>query len=206
MVKKAYKIETDIIRLQHLDASFDVQHEPFANDGQAISYWRRGTGEFPNPLYGYGDIKELIKNYDFPVFSLGINLISNKMLDALLSVNDFAYDTLQLTLIDESKKHACLGKVNKQLDGVQVNYDYFFFKPTEDIVVFDFEKSKYKRMPFDLSRPYDIDKLVFKEPSEGFPPVFRTSETSGLFISHEAKEVLDRKGVHGLFLKEVEVS
>lgn len=55
--------------------------------------------------------------------------------------------------------------------------------------------------------PTLVSKYVFKEPKDGFPPLFRVFEKpSSIFISEEAKKVLEANNIKGCIFEEVEVT
>jgi len=207
MNKKVYELLEDVQRLDRLDRPNDIEHDPFPDQEKATYIWNGSVkGHIPDPIYAYGNVNELLSEYDCPVFSLGLPVVSKKLLNVLLSVSGFEYKTSQILLVDSTYKDALYGKENKNLEDISINKDYCIFDVKNKLKIFDFEKSIYKRRKSDPSRPYLIDKLVFKEPTNGFPVIFRSVETTGLFISQETKDAMDKANIKGLCLKEIEVS
>jgi hypothetical protein len=75
----------------------------------------------------------------------------------------------------------------------------------EHLDIFDWENSVYEP---DLTRTDlvdSIDKLVLKQPQDGFPPIFRLSVYPYvLFVSGKARMALEQVGIRGVVFEEIE--
>jgi hypothetical protein len=128
---------------------------------------------------------------DFPNLedAHGWPVMSKKMAEVLLSVSDFPHQIIPVTFIDHSDEF--------------IENDYVILHLTELSDFLDPDKSIYTREQAmdDPSRTMisDIEKLVLKEPVNGFPPMFRVKWTEvNLFVSAEAKTALEASGIQGL--------
>ena len=183
-----YKLNRDM-------ASVDLIHEPFKDDGKAIYFWSGVVkGRIPNPFYCYGDLT-LLENKHLPTFTTGIPVFSDKLLDALISLGEFRYESRKLSVIDVSEKEHLYGKMSKEVN-VKVNTSFSIIKLLDNLDVFDYDNSEYKRQSFNPELPGVISKLVLKEPDIGFfPPVFKLLEMVGFFITEETKNVIESQGI-----------
>jgi hypothetical protein len=172
----------------------------FPNAPDESAFWRiKEDLNLPNPVEfdAIGDVFEII---DYPYTDVRWPIMSQRMLDTLLSVGNFRHRAYPLRMIDCQ----VIGH-NKQdnssvISGIEYD-DFFAVQVLEDLDIFDWEKSIYER---DADAPHvlkDIEKLVLREPSEGFPPLFRviTSRLKArLYVSAEALTALEAASIRGV--------
>jgi hypothetical protein len=205
--EKAYQILEDISRLGYMESgdSYDLKPFSFPGGAELQNIYRKSPLELPNPVffYMYSTLR-YIKELDRLSTHLVPAIFSQRAIDALLSIRDFSYRTYPVAVLEEGAV-----KFQKKPDGYKapepyvdpdlfikksIRNDLFIFQPLEVLEnVFDWENSNYKQNSYDVERgsPGYIREFVFKEPSGGFPPIFRIKESSTtFFISAEAREAL----------------
>lgn len=157
----------------------------------------------PSKIYFQANFN-LIPDYDYPLTDFEIPVMSMKMLEVLESVDKFSYHRIPVIMLDDT----CLDINAGAFEGISQIDTYCTIRLeriNDDL--FDYEKSDYKmsrRLEGQLGR---IKRVVLKRPGQGFPPIFRISETpSTLFVSQAAKEALESNGIRGCIFEAVEVS
>jgi hypothetical protein len=162
---------------------------------------------FPDLVEFYGLLKR-IQETDFPVTSRYWPLISKRMLDVLISVGSFPHHAIPTRIIegsigrrlDEDPRYDADGNLKPEF----YNDDFVLLQLTEHIDALDLEKSEYEEYYSDINAVQGVDKYVFKEPRNGFPPIFRLAvEPAPLYITHDAKRALEAANIKGLWLTEV---
>jgi hypothetical protein len=135
--------------------------------------------------------RQYLSMTDFPNLedADGWPVMSKKMAEVLLSVGDFPHQIIPVTFVDHLDE--------------PIEDEYVILHLTELSDFFDLDKSIYTREPLERDPSHtiicDIEKLVLKEPVNGFPPMFRVKWTSvDLFVSAEAKTALEAAGIKGL--------
>jgi hypothetical protein len=212
--EKAYQLLGDISRLGYMESgdSYDLKPFSFPNSAEFQKIYRKSQLDLPDPVffYIYSTLK-YIKELDSLSAHLVPAIFSQRIIDILSSVRDFSYRIYPIAILEEGAV-----KFQKKPDGYKapepysdpdsfakksIRNDLFIFQPLEVLEnVFDWENSNYKQGSFDIERgsPGYIREFVFKEPSGGFPPIFRIKESSTtFFISAEAREALRIAGARG---------
>ena len=143
-------------------------------------FWRlEPFDELPSHRFE-GKIKKRLSWLDYPRVDPDYPIVSKKMLDTLLSVDEFSYVVKPLIIYD------C--KLGKTME------DFVFLHLLEQLDILDKENSLYygklKIAP---------SQAALKEPRGGYPPLFRV-KGAGLkwFVSEEAKEALEEADIKGL--------
>jgi hypothetical protein len=148
------------------------------------------------PLNFLGWPKRLSKT-DFPYNSPGFPLMSKRMLEVLRSVGEFPHKLIPTRIFFYDLEYEIEEYLNQQnLDPELCNENYFAVQLLEHVDVADLERCTYEPS-YDGSMK--IDKLVLREPPEGFPPLFRVKgDPFYLFASPAAKQALDTAGIKSM--------
>lgn len=129
-------------------------------------------------------------------------VISIKMLDVLLSLSSFSYQAVPV--IFEKVDSLLLTSEEKIKAPPFLNHEFIILQLLEYLNAFDRDKSVYtieydENLAGEPVEFINIDKLVLKEPLNGFPSIFRVKEDkTSLYVSAEAKEALEKTGIKGL--------
>jgi hypothetical protein len=202
---KVYQLTWD---LDHLIDNAEVdgwlRDLDFPNAPDESAFWRiKEDLNLPNPVE-FDAIGKIFEVIDYPYTDVRWPIMSRRMLDTLLSVGSFRYRVYPLLMID-CKAIAYADDASPIKSGIE--YDNFFaVHLLEDLDIFDWENSIYER---DADAPHvlkDIEKLVLREPSEGFPPLFRviTSRLKArLYVSAEARTALEAAGIRGVVFRRI---
>jgi hypothetical protein len=150
---------------------------------------------------------ELLQQTDYPSNSEQWPIVSKRMLDVLLSVREFKYQTLSIALINRGFRRD--PQTNEWIvanpDSTEQNHEYVILHLLEHIDVFDWERSEYEMHPKIDNWAKNLGQLVLKEPENGYPPIFRTSPIARKwFISAEAREALEVAGIKGLKFQRIQ--
>jgi hypothetical protein len=158
-------------------------------------YYPIGGGQYgtiPKPLVFYG-YHRVINQIDYPYNDRQWAMMSKGMLHTLLSVRDFPHRAFPVEIIDVESASTIGGEISEI-----VNHDFVIVQLTTHLDVFDWEQSEYTLVKGTTDRVDRAKKVVFKEPEEGFPPLFQISVyKSRLFVSHAGKTVLENAGITG---------
>jgi hypothetical protein len=145
---------------------------------------------------GYIDYPYLVDTESWPV-------ISTRMLNALLSVHDFPHQAIPVVFkviedylsTDEEKRIASLVH----------NHEFAILQLLEHLDAIDKDRSDCIIGTCETATGETIEsikldgRIVLKEPSNGFPPIFRIKDNANeLYVSAAAKEALEKAGVQGL--------
>jgi hypothetical protein len=154
----------------------------------------------PEPINFLGWLKRLPKT-DYPRNIPGFSLMSKRMLEVLYSVGYFPCRAIETRIFSydlEYEIEEYLDQQNLALD--LCNKEYVAVQLLEHSELIDREHSIIETDPEFPDSPPQIEKLVLKEPPNGFPPVFRVADNpSWLYVSAAAKEALDQANIKGLY-------
>ena len=147
-------------------------------------------------------IFDVIQTSDFPINDVSWPLMSKKMLNTLLDVGNFSHKAIPVVMVDcqvISYENSVAKRSEKE------DHRFVAVQLLEHLDAFDWEKSVYEAHPRLPNRVSFIKKLVLKEPSGGFPPLFRLSvRPSPLFVSGEARAALEQEGIQGVIYQDLE--
>lgn len=147
-------------------------------------------------------IFDVIQTSDFPINDVGWPIMSKKMLNTLLSVGNFPHKAIPVVMVDcevISYESGAAKRSEKE------NHCFVAVQLLEHLDAFDWEKSVYEPHPRMSNRVSYIKKLVFKEPTNAFPPLFRLSaRPSPLFVSGKARAALEKEGIQGVIFQDLE--
>jgi hypothetical protein len=145
---------------------------------------------------------EALAKTDYPDNSEQFSILSKRMLEILLSIRDFPHQTFPVIMVNRGTD---LDGHPTNPDGTEENHDYVLLHLTEHLDSFDWEQSEYEMNSKVANHADRLSKLVLKEPSDGYPPIFRMSPISDdVFISAEARETLEIAGIKGLRFQRVQ--
>lgn len=174
-----------------------------AMDNEWFKKWKQ---ELPNILYFHANF-EMIPKYDFPYTDLSLPVMSKKMLNIIESINYFDKILIPVVMIDFTHLEYPFTNTGILNDSLNFNNDYCILYLTTHISLFDYSHSDYKVSKYNEGGVSFVRKLVIRESSVGFPPIFRLSEyPTLLLISSETKEALEANDIKGCVFEPVEVT
>jgi hypothetical protein len=210
----AYQLLQSVSRLGSMPSgdAFDLRAFEFPKGAELWYTYANRPLELPETVffYMYSNLK-FIKELDILYADAGNYIVSQCLIDTLLSVKKFKYRKYKIAILEEGAT-----RFRKNPEGYKspepytnpeefkkksLRDDMYIFQPLEILAdVFDWENSIYQQYDYDkeLNVPSSIREFVLKEPTDGFPPVFRLKEDPvTLFISAEAREALKKAGIKG---------
>lgn len=191
------------------EAPYDAVLEPPLGDDEN-AFWPMDPNPSDQPFREptvFGTVFSELAETDYPSNDLDWPLVSRAMLKALQVDNSPSITAFPVRMIDTEVRDddprglldlSAEEAVTCALSQRHLVRDDFLVLHVQPLVgVFDAEASQYK--PFsDGTGVWLVNRYVFKEPAEGFPPLFRLAEVpTQLFITREARERLRRAGVRG---------
>jgi hypothetical protein len=191
----AYKLHPN---LDHLYAPNAPKHDAnlvVAPQWKELSslFWDPKPIETLEPIVLRGH-DAIISTTDYPYTMPTLPIMSQQMLETLLRVGDFPYQILPVEIVSFEDVNV----VYRQFVAVQL---------LEHLDVFDWVNSVYEldeHFPGELG---DIEKLVLREPSEGFPPIFRVKKKETLlYVSAKARAALEQAEIKGVAFKNLTYS
>jgi hypothetical protein len=200
---RVYRLKWNIDHIYDVEVDGWLRESAFPNAPDNSTFWRiKEDLNLLNPVVFdvIGDIFEII---DYPYLDVTWPVMSKRMLDTLLSVGDFRHRAYPLLMVD------CKQVYNEELDrdtNSGIVYDNFFaVQVLEDLDVLDLGKSIYERGKRNPDAIINVEKTVFREPSTGFPPLFRAIHLETyLYVSAEARSALEKAGIRGVDFVQVE--
>jgi hypothetical protein len=148
---------------------------------------------------------DAIQSSDYPINNIDWNIMSQKMLNTLLSVGDFQYKAIPIVMVDcevVMVDDEAIGRSNRS---EKEDHRFIAVQLLEHLDIFDWENSVYEPDPTITDLVDSIDKLVLKQPQDGFPPIFRLSVYPYvLFVSGKARMALEQVGIRGVVFEEIE--
>jgi hypothetical protein len=129
---------------------------------------------------------------DYPYNREGWPIMSKRMLEVLLSVREFPHQVVPIVMLDAFTPLE-----------FEENHDYVAVQLLEHQDVFDWGKSIYERNPElpNCIESSSLEKLVLRNPSGGFPPLFRIGTAplqTKLYVSAEGRTALEVAGIRGV--------
>ncbi len=160
-----------------------------------------------NRIILQGNFNIIPDKTDFPVVDLGLPLMSNKMLSILEEGDDRVFNKVDAVIVDDTYLESLFDEKGQLIENVPKNNDYKFFQILSYTDVFDRDQSLFKSMRSNPEKIGIINKLVLREPQNGFPAIFRIEEKpSMLFINEATKNKFEHYKIKGYSLKEIETS
>lgn len=160
--------------------------------------WHVVEFKLPNKIE-FETVGDIIHHTDYPDCKPWWPIMSKRMLDTLLSVQEFPHQTIPVTMIDTQRHYdESVGKYIVPREGLE---DFVAVQLLEHLDLFDWEKSVYT---LELEQPITINRLermVLKEQDGGFPPLFRIA-TGGvrtrLYVSPQGRAALEDSDIRGV--------
>lgn len=150
----------------------------------------------------FNAVTPILDVIDYPYMDVRWPIMSKKMLNTLLSVGNFRHTTYPVVLLDAEIKLSTRERVRPDAE----SHNYVVVHLLENLDVFDLENSIYeysKRNP-SVILSSQIKKAVFREPPEGFPPLFRVPPLdTRLYVSAVAQAALAAAGIRGITFRHV---
>lgn len=159
-----------------------------------------------NRIILQGNFNVIPDKTDFPVVDLGLPLMSKNML-SIIEEDYPVFNKVDTVIVDDAYLKSLFDEKGELLENVPKNIDYKFFQILSYTDVFDRSHSLFKPMRSNPEKIGIINKLVLREPKDGFPAIFRIEEKpSMLFISEETKNKFEHNKIKGYSLKEIETA
>lgn len=210
----AYQLLQSVSRLGSMPNgdAFDLRAFEFPKELELWHTYANKPLELPETIFFYMNSNlKFIKELDMLYADAGNYIVSQRLIDTLLSVKKFSYRKYKIAILEEGatrfQKNPEGYKSPKPYSNPEefkkksLRDDMYIFQPLEILSdIFDWENSVYKQYDYDkeINVPSSIREFVLKEPKDGFPPVFRLKEYPvTLFISAEAREALKNAGIKG---------
>jgi hypothetical protein len=181
---KAYELDHDISHLIG-DLEYDAWLvEPSEYEAVLDSFWEPRRLELPEYVEFDCDGERLLVS-DYPYVKERWPIMSRRVLDALLEVQEFPHQLIPVIMKDIF--------VPPQFEE---NHDFVAVQLLEHLDIFDWENSLYES---DLERRDIInrlDRLMLRVPQRGLPPLFRIAAAipleTRLFVSAEGRLALEQ--------------
>lgn len=163
--------------------------------------------KLPSTIYFQANFN-VIPEFDYPTTDVGISVMSQRMFHLISDLKKHFYESIPVVMLDDTYLgglQTLEGEIKEDVSRID---SYLVLKENEfQNDVFDYDNSEFKmsrRIEGQIGR---IKKICLKEPSNGFAPIFRISETpSTLFVSEKTKETLESNDIKGCVFEEVEVT
>ena len=121
-------------------------------------------------------------------------VMSKRMLYILRAVRDFPHQAIPVVIEDMEMARESLTERSGK-----INTNYVALQLLEQFNIFDREKSIYEPSFINPNNVGRIEKLVFKVPEKGLPPIFRIiDKPTRLYVSPEAKIALEEAKITGI--------
>lgn len=198
--ESAYELSHEVNHFRDFDLGWDddLTHEPFEGEGMAITFMTR-LFDYPNPVIYRADT-QLVTYIDYPTTDNSWSVMSKRMLSVLKSVGELpAHRLIPIAVVDWNASREKWFNRDGQFNKETAIWNYVAVHFTEELEVFDYEKSKYitREQNGVVKGIRKVDEYVFKMSPQGLPPLFRIRETSRLFVSAEARAALKQAGIAG---------
>jgi len=205
-MKKIYRLSIDTESLSPVDNYSDDDIEEFLGEVEktALSInelnYLPEKYEIPEKVQFRTHNEERLKKIHIPLKNTSLDVISNELIEIIKSVGDINWQLVPVEFVSES-----LSDANNN------RFRCIFFNEHTD--AFDYEKSVYEERNWSIfpdgsvtdrmrKVPAFIEKLVLKQPPDGFPPCFRllADPARGLLVTEECrKAILEAKIKHLMF-------
>jgi hypothetical protein len=153
------------------------------------------------PINFLGFLDRLPHKTDYPNNEFLWPIMSKRMLYTLNSLRDFPHKAIPLNIFDHKQEHELEHYLRRGIRTLGTcNQDYILLQLLERIDAIDFDHTEYEQpIPNSILLPR-INRLVLREPFDGFPPIFRLAReyTEYLYVSKAAKQVLEASGIKGI--------
>jgi hypothetical protein len=162
-----------------------------------IAFWQ------PQPITGlpkriaFDATYETLDQMDLLYNNAQWPIMSQQMLNTLLSVGEFPHQAIPLVMVDDEMKYS--KELNDDVLTGRESDDFIALQLLEHRDLFDWEQSVYQRNSLNPNLLNSLDKLILQSPETGYPPIFRvTSLPRRLFVSAQARTLLEAAGLQGM--------
>jgi hypothetical protein len=160
--------------------------------------WHITEARMPEQISFWG-VNSMLQQTDYPYTKPSWPIMSKRMLEVLLAVEDFPHQAIPIEIEDATVTKVIGSDPKNWMVSGTKNFNYVIFQLLEHLDVFDWENSVYEESSIAPGFVSDVSKIVLKEPENGFPPIFRMkTESTLLFISVEARAALEAAGIKGV--------
>lgn len=163
--------------------------------------------KLPNMIFIQANFS-VIFNYDLPFVNPKIPIFSNRMFHLLNNLGQNEMLEIAIILISDTYFGQIFNNDNLRqlLPSVPTNEDYTSVVFKENLDFLDNDKSTFEAGILDPTIKI-VSKHIMKEPKDGFPPIFREKHNIvDIFVSEEAKNVLEANNIKGCVFEPVEVT
>lgn len=177
---------------------YDATLVPFQGDEQVCGWIGIEQLRVPDPILFEADFK-VTRQSDFPCSDVGWPIMSPRMIEILRGVGDFPHRVVPVRFVDRKVRGPARYLPDGSLHSEVVDDRFGVVQITEHLDVVDWERSEFERDDIDGGIVfYSFDKLILREPSGGFPPIFRIPErASMLLVSAQARRALEAASIVG---------
>jgi hypothetical protein len=187
---QAYELDHDISHLVG-DLEYDAWLiKPSEYENILDDFWEPRRLELPEGIEFDGDGERLLVS-DYPYVKERWPIMSKRMLNTLLAVQDFPYQAIPVIMKDIF--------VPPQFEE---NHDFVAVQLLEHQDVFDWESSVCESDPERSDIIIRLDSLVLRIPQGGLPPLFRIAAAipleTRLFVSAEVRSALEQTESKGI--------
>ncbi len=155
------------------------------------------------PLYFQSNFA-IVSRIDYPLTDLIIPIISKKFQEAIQRTEKIQHVLHPVIMFDDTYLGDRFKNDGTLKDDVPRIEAFHALQLLEYVDCFDYDNSEYRMV---RDTPRLIRKFVLKEPTNGFPAIFRISETpSSLFVSEKLKAEIELAEIKTCIFEEVEVT
>jgi hypothetical protein len=185
----------------------DLDHEAWFReipDMEEPQFWKAQEIDLPEgKSIDFESPGDILQDVDWLYNDKRWPLMSLRMLNILLSVGEFSYQALPVTMFNTTQYWNEDTQSSFQSD--EKNYNFILLNLLEKLDIFDWENSIYEPDEITPQYPGWMEKMVFKVPENGFPPIFKVSTHSArLYVSAGARAALEAAGIKGVEFDELE--
>jgi hypothetical protein len=160
-----------------------------------------------NKVILQGNFNIIPEKSDFPVVDIGVPLMSNRMLSILEADKTLLFNKVDSVIVDDTYLESLFDDEGRLIENVPKNIEYKFFQVLNYTDAFDRSHSLLKPMRSNPEKIGIINKLVLREPNNGFPAIFRIEEKpSMLFINEITKNKFEHSKIKGCSLREIDTT
>ncbi|MCT4616430.1 MAG: hypothetical protein N4A49_16365 [Marinifilaceae bacterium] len=202
---RVYRLEFDYDHSG--DSERDAYHIPFKDDAIISGLLMSPKyADIPDKIFFQANFN-MIPLYDYPLTDLNIPIFSKRMMKVIETFGSFEYRKVDVIMIDDTYSNKLFDSNGDILSDVPINIDYISIQLKTRFDCVDYEKTIFKKFNSQPNKLGLVRKLVLKDLSVNYPPIFRINEKpSSLFVSAEAKEALEAANIKGCVFEPVETS
>lgn len=199
-MSKAYVLNWDLSLLG--DDEFDASLVSFPGSDEIVRFSSTENYALPDMIYFYANFKKL-QITDFPYNDANWPIFSTRIIEVLESIDSVELELkkIPVTMLDDS---VSLDKEGVPHHSGKENHDFVAIQLLQHLKVIDFDNSVCE---IDEDFPDIIEyaeKIVLKEPINGFPLLFRLLEYPiPLLVSSEARFALEKASIKGLIFEDL---